>query len=496
MKARSEDRLAEHQRQLVDRVLADAEPGTVHVLVAPPGSGKTFALAHTIDALVRGQKAQRVLVLAPAPLVQQWSYLLHECQVETVILDGRLMRRLREQPELRGGWPIGVYVVSIDLAKRPGTSEAVLDQPWDVVVVDDANAPGPQRHDLVRGLALSPSKPVLLLAGDTLVGVDVADRPTLRHELGGVPTAGYSVGAAVGAGGIGLLASLVGGLVARVAGRGGEALGSSILTDWTGIMAASRRRLDEEGAVVSREHRRFHPGEAERAIHTEVATMAGKLAPVDAVELLAAAASSVVALDETLIRLLDENSADDTESLETLLNRVEELTEDAKLDSFKTLLRELVAANVRHVVAFAEHRSTIDYLSSAVGELVLLNHCVLSTDLEADARRDLLAAFQREGGLLITTADASEGVSLSFVEAAIHYDLPLSMNDFARREGRYRRYGRTEPCRVFVIEDASEASPLEAYLSRKLQRLDLVGPEDGERDDASLLRRLGIGDAT
>ena len=91
----------------------------------------------------------------------------------------------------------------------------------------------------------------------------------------------------------------------------------------------------------------------------------------------------------------------------------------------------------------------------------------------AERHNEVLESFQTEGGLLITTT-ASESLSLNFVGAAIHYDLPLSPAAFAQREGRYHRFGRGRSCTVYVFEDETGALPLEGLLLRMVRKIDLI----------------------
>jgi len=93
--------------------------------------------------------------------------------------------------------------------------------------------------------------------------------------------------------------------------------------------------------------------------------------------------------------------------------------------------------------------------------------------MTAKQRSEVLDFFKSGGGLLITTTSASEGVSLNFVEAAIHYDLPLSPAAFAKRQGRYHRYGRKQPCTVYFLEDETGALPLERLILM-VRKLDLT----------------------
>lgn len=92
-------------------------------------------------------------------------------------------------------------------------------------------------------------------------------------------------------------------------------------------------------------------------------------------------------------------------------------------------------------------------------------------------RREATSRFEEDGGLLITTGAASDGLSLNFVGEAIHYDLPWSPAAFAQREGRYQRYGRNLPCQVHFLEDEAGALRLEDLLMRMVSNVGLITDE-------------------
>ncbi len=160
---------------------------------------------------------------------------------------------------------------------------------------------------------------------------------------------------------------------------------------------------------------------------------------------------------------------------------------DSRLECFNALVEELVGNGVGYVVVFCEYRTTQEYLAAAVERLDFPDY-QLHGGMDAARRSEVLDTFITEGGLLITTS-ASEGVSLNFVEAVIHYDLPLSPAAFAQREGRYHRYGRRQPCTVYFLDDETRALPLEGLLLRMAQKVNLVS-DDLDVDMDGLIRRV------
>ncbi len=191
--------------------------------------------------------------------------------------------------------------------------------------------------------------------------------------------------------------------------------------------------------------------------------------------LLQSAGSSINALEETLVHWVEGDSEPprDMREAEELLKRVEQLDSDSRLEVFKTLIHELSEDGVTRVVTFCEYRATLDYLAAAVERDYPV--FALHADSTTEQRAEMLTRFEAHGGLLITTTAASEGVSLNFVDAAIHFDLPWSTASLEQREGRYRRYGRSAPCTVYMLLDEGGARSKDELQHRFAVHLDRVG---------------------
>ena len=146
-------RYTPYQEEFFRRFVSDIQPGSAHLLLGPVGTGKSFAMAGTISELARTRRTRRTLLLAPALVATLWADLLVRRGSQPVVVDSRVLRRLREQ--LGDGpddWPAGIYSLSIDLAKRPDVREFVCAVAWDLVVVDEAHGLSGQRLQLVESL--------------------------------------------------------------------------------------------------------------------------------------------------------------------------------------------------------------------------------------------------------------------------------------------------------------------------------------------------------
>ena len=429
---RADIRYTPYQKEFFKRFVDEIGPGSVHLLLAPVGTGKSFAMAGTIGELARTGRLRRVLVLVPAALAPQWAYLLKGWGQDATVVQSRTIRVLREQlGSTPDNWPEGLYAMSIDLAKRADVRMVLSAATWDLVVVDEAHGLSGQRLQLVENLARMTHAPALLLATRT-------------------PDKGVTT------------------LVSKAA-----------IIDWRESVAAFRA-TSAAGAreMLVRAKRTYRRTVEEAAIAWQVIECARQLGRLRGMVLLQRASSSISSLEDSLVRWVEtsEQSTDVRDMLEGLLEQVEQLRTDSRLDCFQRLVEELVQSGVKHVVAFCEYRATLDYLAAAIERLDFADFGLHSGMADVQ-RRETSAQFEADGGLLITTGAASEGLSLNFVEAAIHYDLPMSPDGFAQREGRYHRFGRNLPCTVYFFEDEIGALPLEGLLMHMMRKHELVKDE-------------------
>ena len=140
------------------------------VLIADEvGLGKTIQAGLIVSELVARGAADRVLVLAPAGLREQWAGELRDrFGVDATLVDMReARRRASELPVGVNPWStVPIAIASVDYVKRPEVLPAALTCRWDVVIVDEAHgiAPHTERHDAVAALCALAPHVVLLTA--------------------------------------------------------------------------------------------------------------------------------------------------------------------------------------------------------------------------------------------------------------------------------------------------------------------------------------------
>ena len=427
-----------YQQTLIDQLIKEAGPGSAHRLVAPVGAGKSFGIAGAVAALVKVGRVSRVLVLLPTALREHWTVLLERFGTEGVKLDGRSIRVMRNEYAHGIGWPKGVFTVSIDLAKRENVREWISALPWDFVVIDEAHNLTGQRQELVRLLLTTHSPPGVLLT----TAFDSED----KHNW----------------------------------------VGKTVGIDWHKAVEKYQEPKHTD-ALLTRPYRR---AVEEVTLVNEVMAIANRLGPLKGMILLRLAASSILCLEESLTRQVSEARTDSGEFqlLNPLLDSVESLPKDSKLDCLKELVSELSHSGIQHTVLFCDYNITLNYLCSAIRGLNLVNHAIHG-NMTTEARNNAFSQFQEEGGFLVTTTAASQFLTMSFVQAVVHYDLPLSQRAFAERVGRYDRYGRTTPFTSYCFEDETRAFPIEANQLQIARALDSKSIEE-DTDIDTLFKKV------
>src|SRR3954463_2178292 len=133
------------------------------------GLGKTIQAGLIVSELTRRGWVERVLVVAPAGLRDQWVQELAErFAIDAASVDGPMLRRrATELPIGMNPWAtVKVAVASIDYLKRAEVLPAAAACPWHLVVVDEAHgvAGDSDRHAAVQALTSRAAYVVMVTA--------------------------------------------------------------------------------------------------------------------------------------------------------------------------------------------------------------------------------------------------------------------------------------------------------------------------------------------
>jgi len=143
--------------------------------------------------------------------------------------------------------------------------------------------------------------------------------------------------------------------------------------------------------------------------------------------------------------------------LETLLDQIEDVSVDSKLDALISYVHEFHEDNNRtHLCIWCSYTNTVQYLSSSLQELGQSIWSITGA-LGAVERIDRIESFKQKGGILITTDPASEGATLEYVDECINYDLPVNQQAINQRWGRFLRFGRKSEFKMLFLKDRSKS---------------------------------------
>ncbi|WP_435348165.1 helicase-related protein [Haloarchaeobius sp. HRN-SO-5] len=461
------------------------------------GLGKTIEAGIVIEELIARDRADRVLIVAPAPLTVQWQEEMREkFDRNFVIYDRETVRTHRKSHPDQNVWAhADLVITSIDFAKQTTDdpeSDTVsvldelrtLDEEWDVAVFDEAHhltarrssddsIERTQRYQVGEAVAEN-SDALLLLTGTPHKGksdqfyflVSLLDPYRFSHESQITPDA---------------LDDL---MIRRLKDDMYETDGTRMFPE-KNIEALPVEMTDEERKLYNdvTEYIRGYYNHAQQeenqaAGFTMVIYQKRLVSSIYAIrksleKRMQAIQSDSVAeglpddVQELIPRYRTEpetlTEAEYTrveEALETVtvtlnqsqvqqeLSRVKQLWQQAKsieTDSKARLLRQFVDRILSEdpdekILIFTEYTDTLEYLRDEV----FADHDVAQVygDLDQSRRQREMAKFEREANLMLATDAAQEGLNLQFAHIMVNYDLPWNPTRIDQRMGRLHRYGQ------------------------------------------------------
>jgi superfamily II DNA or RNA helicase len=197
-------------------------------------------------------------------------------------------------------------------------------------------------------------------------------------------------------------------------------------------------------------------------------------------------------------------------ALQELIQAADNIDRDTKIERIMEVVEESFSA--RAVLFFTEYKATQALLMSALqsrfgdGCVAFINgdgfiegvrdsHGRVST-LTEDRRRAASRFNAGQVRFLVSTEAAGEGIDLQeSCSTLIHVDLPWNPMRLHQRVGRISRYGQTKPVDVVTVRNPDTVeSRIWECLDRKLDRITLAF--QGAMDDPEDMRQLVIGMAS
>ncbi len=505
-----------------------------YVLADDPGAGKTIMAGLYIRELVMRADAQRIVIVSPGSLVEQWEEELWS----KFGLKFQIFSR-----ELHGSSPSGNpfddndrLIIRLDQVSR---NEELRDQlcnvPWDLAIFDEAHKCAAhyfgnkltktKRFVLAeklgaasRHLLLMTATPhngkeedyqlfLSLLDSDRFYGkfrdgvhkVDASDvmRRMVKEELlrfDGTPlfperkayTVNYTLSDMEAA-----LYESVTQYVKTEMGKA-EALGGQRKGSVGFALTSLQRRLASSPEAIFQSLKRRRE-RLEKRLREEKMSQRGRHLLAETLEEVPEDDDDLTAEEQERLEeeLVDRATASQTpEELQAEILILQDLEAsakavvlsgmDCKWDQLSKILQNApelkdTTGRLRKLIIFTEHKDTLNYLYEKIAG-VLGSHdaiVMIHGSVKRDDRRKAQNLFwqDKDTRVLIATDAAGEGVNLQCAHLMVNYDLPWNPNRMEQRFGRIHRIGQTEVCHLWNLV-AKETREGEVY-HRLLTKLEV-----------------------
>lgn len=494
--------------QLVPLLMA-LRQDTVRLLIADDvGIGKTIEAGLIARELLDRAEIQRIAVLCPPHLVEQWqSELAERFHLRAAAITSSSVKRLeRELPQgvsLFDEYPY--TVVSLDYIKSDRHRHDFLASCPEFVIVDEAHTcaqAGQTRHqrfELLQGLAEDQERHLVLLTATPHSGDDSAfynllsllhpDFEQLRNLADGVTRDKLKDRLALH-------------FVQRRRPdiedfQTQRVFPRRLTTEVTYRLTGGWGRLFDQvlDYCVGLAERAESEGEANRSRMMWYATLAllrcvasSPASAVNALRTRMEGRANALELDEEARERVFDGvtaslSADDVEpaagveevsQLRELITQAEALSGiagDPKLAALVAHLKDLVGLGFQPVV-FCRYIATAHYVSAAL-QRVFPRATVISVtgELTPEERRERIEALTEiESRILVATDCLSEGINIQHLfTAVVHYDLAWNPTRHEQREGRVDRFGQPSP-EVRSTLLWGEDNPVDGFILRVILR--------------------------
>jgi superfamily II DNA or RNA helicase len=448
------------------------------VLADEVGLGKTVQAGWILaDLLVREREA-RVLVAVPAGLREQWaSELAAFFSLVPERVDAAWLRSaVADRAAAVSPWAApGAYLGSIDFLKRPDVARSVAAVTWDLLVVDEAHtATAPtERHAALAAIGGTARRVVIITAtpysGDpagfasmTALGAAPGDAPPLmfrrsRDEVGDRRQRRHR------------FATLRIGRAEFRLQRLLERYSRDVWRDAPGDVEGARLAM-----TVLRKRALSSPSAALRSLDRRLELLRAavpaprQLSLFDDPEPDAALPDAALATPGLPDAGLEER---------WLIALAEAAARAAGADSKERWLTRLLArVRGEATIVFTEYRDTLRQLATALPGALQLHGGMTGAERAAVQR-----LFNAEGGLLLATDAAAEGLNLQRrCRLLVNYELPWNPARLEQRIGRVDRIGQRR--RVHAISLVARDTAEDLVVASLTRRLARVAATLGARD--------------
>jgi len=197
-------------------------------------------------------------------------------------------------------------------------------------------------------------------------------------------------------------------------------------------------------------------------------------------------------------RITDEESH---QRLLGLAERSAQIHSWAKAEALEKLLKTILHDPTEKVIIFTHFRRTLEKLAELLQKMGV-DFVQYHGEMDMPSKNQAIADFESHANILLSTEAAGEGRNLQFCRTMINFDIPWNPMRIEQRVGRIHRVGQTRDVRIYNL---SARGTVEDYLleilDQKLNMFELVigemdmilGQIEDERDFEDLLVHAWLG---
>nr|WP_276355845.1 SNF2-related protein [Cohnella sp. YIM B05605] len=446
-----------HQVDTARRVLHEMRGRAI--LADEVGLGKTIEAGLILkEYWVRGL-VKKALILVPASLVLQWVRELGQ----KFDLPAVPQKRLHS-------WQNDIVVASMDTAKREPNRQILLDNEYDMLIVDEAHKLKNKRTTNYQFVSQLRKKYCLLLTATPI-----------QNDMGEL----YNLITLLKPGQLGEEGEFNSNFVkgrreAKNEDKLQENLGQLMIRNRRsdGGVQFTRRFVTNVPLVLSPEEMALYEGVTNYIKQHAYAENGDLASMLSLVTLQREVCSSRDAVFLTLVNLFKKTAEDSP-----LRARIWELVElirqiQANTKAEKTM--ELIQGIGDKAIVFTEYRATQEYLLRFFRE-----HGLQAVPYRGGMNRGkkdwMMDLFRRRAQVMIATEAGGEGINLQFCHHIVNFDLPWNPMRVEQRIGRVHRLGQTEDVKIFNL---CTLGTIEEHIVHLLhEKINLFESVIGELDD-------------
>lgn len=426
-----------HQIDTARKVLFDMRGRAI--LADEVGLGKTIEAGLILkEYLIRGL-ARKVLILVPASLVLQWVRELND----KFGIPATAQKKVHS-------WDNDVVVASMDTAKRDPHKEILLNQEYDLVIVDEAHKLKNKKTTNYQFMVQLRKKYCLLLTA-TPVQNDLSELFNLISLLKPGHLGGQSDFSSN---------FVVDKRKPKNEGQLKEELAKVMIRNRRsdGELDYTKRNVRNVPLTLSPDEQALYDGVTSFVKDQYQAGGADLSSMLALVTLQREVCSSRDAVFVTLVNLSKKLPEDSPLRAEIwgLVDKIRNIKSNTKAE--KTM--ELIAQMNDKVIVFTEYRATQEYLLN-----YFKNHNLTAVPYRGGMNRGkkdwMMDLFRGRCQVMIATEAGGEGINLQFCHNMINFDLPWNPMRVEQRIGRVHRLGQQNDVNIFNL---STEGTIEAHI--------------------------------